>query len=269
VFTLTLVPKPWRNAQPAHKTSPLVTITPLPTPEITEFIASQSVYAEPPPSLTEAPQKTPEKEKAENNTAIPSADSLVFLPSAPQTDPHVARVSWQITHPQYLRGLILVGKTADGNPVTPRFEFDFRQGIPQELTDFCSLETTLICQNVPTGIRQVGDYLFELQAIPASGDVSDPIVQISDPVTIQPRPPQLLKFTINGEPAQPNYLIPIDPGQTPIEMIITWGSGKQYRHCGHADASPRHGPPEGINSAALEPCTGRNDPDPECGQSIG
>ena len=104
----------------------------------------------------------------------------------------------------------------------PVFSFDFQAGIPKELTDFCILETQLICRDVPTGLRQAGTYTFDLVAIPRGEQPEEPILFTSEPTHIQARPPRLIDFTLNGEPAQPNYLVPIDEGQPLINLQLAW-----------------------------------------------
>ncbi|EKU98698.1 hypothetical protein Lepto7375DRAFT_8010 [Leptolyngbya sp. PCC 7375] len=226
-FTLSLIPKPGRNATPATATALPVTITPAPLPAILELVPALAFYAEAPPqpktkskeTQVNAAKKTQTTdEKRSQMTDLP----IAFVPSLPEKDPHVARVNWKVDHPEQLETLHLVGRDAEGAIATPVFSFDFQTGIPKELTDFCLLDTQLICRNVPTSLRQAGIYTFDLIAIPKGELPENPISLTSEPTHIQPRSPRLLTFTLNGEPAQPNYLVPVDEGQPLVNLELAW-----------------------------------------------
>lgn len=194
-FTLSLIPKPGRNATPAKSTTLPVSIAPAPLPAIVNLVPTSAIYAEAPP-----------KPKEKSN----------------EKDPHVARVNWVVEAPKQLASLHLMGRDAEGTIAIPTLSFDFQSGLPKELTDFCTLTTQLVCQNVPTGLRQAGIYTFDLIAVPKGEQPEEPILLTSEPTHIQPRPPRLLTFTLNGEPAQPNYLVPVDEGQPLINLELAW-----------------------------------------------
>lgn len=223
-FTLSLIPKPGRNAAPAKSTTLPISINPAPLPAIVELVPTSATYAEAPPKERpdEAVSKTGTNDSQQSEVADQANPTTVFIPSLPETDPHVARVNWVVDYPQQLASLHLTGRDAAGTVVTPTLSFDFQSGIPKELTDFCTLETQLVCQHVPTGVRQAGLYTFDLIAVPKGDPPKEPILLTSEPTQIQPRPPRLLAFTLNGEPAQPNYLVPVDEGQPLINLELAW-----------------------------------------------
>ncbi|MEM6253150.1 MAG: hypothetical protein AAF821_09530 [Cyanobacteria bacterium P01_D01_bin.156] len=219
-FSLSLIPKQGRNATPAQATALPIAISPAPVPTIVELVPTSATYAEAPPKKAEekpkeAKQQTAEEEK---KTEILGA----FVPTPLEKDPYVARVNWVVDQPDRLNSLHLVGRNVEGVVATPEFSFNFLDGVPKELRDFCTLETQLVCKNVPTGLRQAGLYTFELMAVPKLGKPAEPILFTSEPTQIQPRPPQLLTFTLNGQPAKPSYLIPVDQGQSPVSLMLAW-----------------------------------------------
>ncbi|MEO0539933.1 MAG: hypothetical protein AAFZ80_03600 [Cyanobacteria bacterium P01_A01_bin.105] len=208
VFTLTAIPKPGRNTVTLREVALPVAIAPVPLPSILAFTPTAPTYAEAPPKPTA--------------DTSPQAQSSLFIPSVPAADPYVARVNWSVEHPEQMAALQLVGLDAEGTPVTPSYLFDFTAGLPEKLRDFCVLAEQLTCRNIPTGVTQSGTYHFELTAVPIGEPPETPIVTLSDPVNIQARPPRLLSFTLNGVPAEPNYLVPIRPGDPPINLELAW-----------------------------------------------
>lgn len=231
-FTLLLIPKPGRNATPVTATTLPVSIIPTPWPTIVDLVPAAASYTEAPPKPNEksngATPKTSNKAETTattktRTTEATNSDSLTaFVPSLPKNDPHVARVSWVVDHPKQLDSLHLVGRDETGTVATPMVSFDFQTGLPPELANFCTLDTQLVCQQVPTGLRQAGTFTVDLIAIPQGEHPEEPILSTSEPVQIHPRPPRLLTFTLNGEPAQPNYLVPVDQGQSLLNLELAW-----------------------------------------------
>ena len=203
-----------------------MSITPAPLPAIVELVPAAALYAEAPPKPKEKAKETKAKKskKAKDPKQVEAKEETPPQTTfaLPDKDPHVARVNWVVENPERLQSLHLIGRDAEGAVATPTFSFDFQAGIPKELTNFCTLENLLVCQNVPTGLRQAGIYTFDLIAIPKGEQPEDPILMTSEPTHIQPRPPRLLTFTLNGEPAQPNYLVPVDEGQPLINLELAW-----------------------------------------------
>ncbi|MEO1590744.1 MAG: hypothetical protein AAFU71_05565 [Cyanobacteria bacterium J06632_22] len=235
IFTLTAIPKRGRNAVTLRETTLPVAIAPVPLPTIMAFAPTATDYAEAPPPPKDTDETTAQKtaQKTAQETAqetVQKTDKALevdqplnaFIPSTPEKNPHVARVDWIIDHPEQLAGVQLVAVDAEGTALTPSYLFDFTDGLPDVLTDFCVLAEQLVCRNIPTGQSQAGTYAFELTALPLGTPPETPIVAISDPVTIQARLPRLLSFTLNGEPAEPHYLVPIRPGDPPLSLELAW-----------------------------------------------
>lgn len=203
-FTLTAFPTPRRgNLLPHQLTSALITVDPFPKPEILAFGPSQPVYPEAPPP----------------NSAQPAA---ARNGANPDTDPYGIRLNWAIAHPERVAVLELIGRDPEGTVVLPRVQVDLRQGIPKPLQPFCRLEGVLICENLQTGVRQAGRYTFELTVIPVDGPADPPITLATAPILIEARPPQILSFSVNGQPLQPKYTVTLAPNQPPPQMVVSW-----------------------------------------------
>ncbi|MBE9048058.1 hypothetical protein IQ255_27300, partial [Pleurocapsales cyanobacterium LEGE 10410] len=84
-------------------------------------------------------------------------------------------LSWEISHPRQIANISLVGRSPDGKVISEAIDFDFSQGLPEELTEFCILQRVLNCRNIRTDARQPGDYLFEL--IVASDEAKHPDIR--------------------------------------------------------------------------------------------
>ncbi|MEO0456530.1 MAG: hypothetical protein AAF152_08095 [Cyanobacteria bacterium P01_A01_bin.114] len=240
-FTLTLIPKPGRNATSVQATALPVSINPAPLPRILELSPSAARYQAPPPK------------PSEEATMPSSEETSTFVPSLPQQDPHVARVDWVIEHPEQLQGVQLVRQNAEGAAVASPILFDFQAGLPEALTPFCTVEAQLVCRGVPTGLRQSGTYTFGLVAIPQGEQPETPIVATSDPTYIQPRPPRLISFTLNGEPVQPNYLVPIDEGQPLVNLELAWEAENNPGTEVMIMPAPGHVPTKGTLPVPLSP----------------
>lgn len=80
----------------------------------------------------------------------------------------VIRLNWQISHPQQLAQLQLKGVSSSqpDQILSQPISYDFSQGIPDSLQEFCSVGQTLLCNNVPTDAFRAGDYQFQLTLIP-------------------------------------------------------------------------------------------------------
>lgn len=212
VFTLTIVPKPGRGRAPSQGTTPLVSILPVPLPEIVGFAPNQPNY------LEAAPQPASANGQG-NGQQAPAGDQGGGSNGEPEG---MVRLSWAIANHNNINVVELVGRNAEGAIVMPLIQFDWRNGVPDGLKPFCQIQQVLICEDIPTGVNQAGDYTFELTVLPRSGPTETPIRQTTEVVKIVPRPPRIIRFLINGTEAQPKYLLPIAQGQLPPQVAIAW-----------------------------------------------
>jgi len=134
------------------------------------------------------------------------------------------RLNWKIIHPGQIQQLQLIGRAPDGSVNSELKRYDFSQGIPKPLQKFCQVKGGLICQNVPTGARKAGDYIFEL-AIVAKGGEGEPVAaQKTDTIKVEPQRTsiQILSFQVNGKPALPKYIFAIDPNTPSPTLVLSW-----------------------------------------------
>ncbi|MFN6486066.1 MULTISPECIES: hypothetical protein [unclassified Nostoc] len=213
VFEMTALPKPGRGAvTDIGKTSP-VTIVPIPQPSIVVFNSTQPIYQE------VRGQETGEKRQ---KVEVGSHKSKGKTEESSKLVDDEIRLNWSVTHPEQLQSLQIIGRTPDNLIVSPVKTYDFSQGIPHELRRLCTLAEQLVCQKVKTGIKKPGSYVFALKAIP-KGDENDKIEpKQTEVIKILPRPPRILKFTINGKPVNNKYLIPISKDKKVLPLIFAW-----------------------------------------------
>ncbi|MBE9156817.1 hypothetical protein IQ265_08235 [Nodosilinea sp. LEGE 06152] len=205
-FELTLLPDIALNLPPVVAESSLVTVADLPQPTVVELAPDQVIYSE-------------------AGTQV-SASTAGMAPAVTEAG---ISVSWIVTNPETLQDLLLVVKRPDGATLGGR-RFSLRDpenpsqvALPDALQPFCQLQDRLICQGVPTGMLEVGQYQFELTPVPVNlGDRELPAAKQSEVVTIEPRPVRIASFTINGRDAQPKYLVPVELGQQIPGFQVAW-----------------------------------------------
>ncbi len=99
------------------------------------------------------------------------------------------RLSWDVENSDEIVQL-MVTSTKDQTANKPQ-SYDFRQGLPPELSRFCQLrDRRLSCTNIDTGARLPGKYTFQIQIKPKSNAQS---IQQKLDIEIQPKPlPQVV-----------------------------------------------------------------------------
>jgi hypothetical protein len=104
------------------------------------------------------------------------------------------RLNWQVNQPQHLRSLQVVGLSPDGKVISEPVIYDFSEGIPSALAEFCIQKRALVCRNVPTDAKQPGDYIFELTIFPKDPQ-KEAIILKTNTISIQPAPlPEITDF---------------------------------------------------------------------------
>lgn len=252
-FEITLLPKIDLNLPPVQATSSLVTITDRPMPLALELLPRQMIYSE--------------------AGTVVSANQPTLPP--PVTGQGV-ELSWVITHPEMVQGLLVVVRKPGGIPLGG-LRFSLRDpenptqvALPEELQPFCQLGDQLVCQGVPTGVTEVGQYQFELTPIPVGlQDTETPVTKTSEVVEILPRPMGITAFRVDGQEAQPKYLIPVEPGR-PIGFQLDWlvegGATTQVELLPSPGTVGRAGsvrlplPPSGTTTITLRVSDGQNPP---------
>lgn len=253
-FEITLLPRVALNLPPVQATSSLVTLTDRPMPMPLELVPQQVIYSE--------------------AGTVVSANSPTLAP--PVTGKGV-ELSWIVTHPEMVQDLLVVVRKPGGTTLGGR-RFSLRDPenptqitLPEELKPFCQLGNQLVCQGVPTGMTQVGQYQFELTPIPLGlQETEQPVTKVSDVVEIQPRPVGIVAFRINGQEAQPKYLVPVEPGRPIPGFQLDWqvegGSTAQVELLPSPGTVGRSGslrlplPPTGTTTITLRVSDGQNPP---------
>jgi hypothetical protein len=216
VFTLNLLPRDQRVIA-ATATSVPVAIAPIPLPEILEFTSTQPIYQQAPPK-GQPPKPEPKTAKPKTLLPItkPPTDAQGSHPA------HEVRLNWTIAHPKQIKAIQIVGLDAEGAETSPLKTYELTKGLPKELKNQCVLKETLVCKNIGTGDRQVGDHVFSITVIPKGEPPKEPIALNTPVIKIEPRPPQIFTFRVNGQEALPKYIIPVDQGQAIPGLIFSW-----------------------------------------------
>ncbi len=257
----------WRTRlEVARQETNLVRITGIPIPTVRQFAATQSTYNALAAPATTPP--TPEESEAANDGATPEEEEqpLVFNapvfslqpPAEEDGDPRVVinpdvlnpdrppepatfegiLLDWAIAAPRHIQELRLVGRDAEGLPVTDVITYNFREGIPLELSEYCGFTTPnrtrtttapeatpptpeLVCSAVPTNLRTPGTYTFELTVIPTQPPTDPPEPTVTDPIKIIAAPIEIVSFTINDQEALPKYVLVLESGM-PTLLTIAW-----------------------------------------------
>jgi len=218
IFTMNLLPRDRRVIAATAQTVP-VAIAPIPLPEILEFVSTQPVYQQAPPKKQPIPAATTSK-------ASPKPTNLLPIKNPPAdaqgNQPHEVRLNWAIAHPKQIKAIQIIGHDAEGAMTSPLKTYSFAKGVPNELKKYCVVKEQLVCKNVGTGDRKVGDRTFDLMVIPKGLPPEKPITLKTAVIKVEPRLPQIFTFRVNGQEAMPKYIIPVSPGQPTPSLIFSW-----------------------------------------------
>jgi len=261
----------WRTTlQVARQETNVVRITGIPIPTVRQFAATQSTYnalANPAPEGEGRREQGGERRgeqprEAQENAPPPLAfNAPVFSlqpPAEEDGDPRVVinpevlnpdrppepepfegiLLDWAIASPRHIQELRLVGRDTEGLPVTDVVVYNFREGIPLELRDYCGFTSPnrprthqepdgppptpeLVCNAIPTNLRTPGTYTFELTVIPTQPLTDPPKPTVTDPIKIIAAPIEIVSLTINDQDALPKYVLVLEGGM-PSLLTIAW-----------------------------------------------
>ncbi|MBD2120536.1 hypothetical protein [Trichocoleus sp. FACHB-262] len=101
----------------------------------------------------------------------------------------VARLRWQINHPEHIQTLKITGYSPEGGILSGPLVYDFTKGqLPTALQSFCTRQETLLtCNQIRTDAYQPGKYVFELRLL-TKRRRAKPIVLKTDLVEISAKP---------------------------------------------------------------------------------
>lgn len=191
VFQMEISAKRGEQVADSQKTN-TIRVELLPLPKIVELNSTQPVYQE-----------------AVSNLAPNSKIAL----------------NWKISNPERLQALKLIGRTANSTVISPLKVYNFRSGIPNELSQFCSLQpSVLICRQVPTNAGQAGDYVFELFAVPQLEGSEVIISKKTENILIKPYlwPLKIESLSVNGQEALPKYILSLSPQRLVRTLQLSW-----------------------------------------------
>jgi hypothetical protein len=88
----------------------------------------------------------------------------------------------------------------------------------------------LICQNLPTGAKQAGDYTFKLTVILKQAEGEAEITKNTPTVKIKPVPPKpatpvnIIYFRVNGRDVseKQKYIYEVNKDRKPVDIIVSW-----------------------------------------------
>jgi len=226
VFELKVFSKTHKDVAAESLKTNTLKIQPVGSPKILEFDSAQPIYEE------GRTNSTLIKNTATGKTLLLKSDSILL--------------NWKLNNPNQIQALNIIGRTQEGSVSSPLKRFDFSNGIPEQLQGYCKVEDTLTCTNVPTEVRQAGDYSFEMAVIPKQGQGEPSDAKKTNSIKIKSQPPQIVEFKLNGKEALPKYLIPINKKKTIVVLPLSWkvAGGKDLQ----VELRPAPGtvPPTGI-----------------------
>lgn len=169
-----------------------ITVNPLPIPNITEILSTKPFY-----------------EVAKNEEIL---------------------LNFKISDANQIRELRLASLAPDGSLNSKLKIYNINNILPLQLRKFCALTTHLICQNLPTGAKEAGDYTFKLSVIPKQGEGATEITKNTPLVKIKPIPPKpatpvkIIYFRVNGRDVteKAKYIYEINKDRKPVDIIASW-----------------------------------------------
>lgn len=154
----------------------------------------------------------------------------------------MARVRWQIEHPEQVQTLKLTGYSPEGEILSGPLVYEFKDGkLPLALQPFCNWQKTLLsCNQIRTDAFQPGKYIFELTLQPR-GRRTNPISLKSSQIEIAAKPlpmvtalvPQSLLYreAAPGNPTPAERALPIaDRNGVRLDWIVTMPSDLKALH---------------------------------------
>lgn len=178
-------------------------------PSDTQETDSITVKSLPVPNITEILSTKPFYEAAKNEEIL---------------------LNFKISDASQIRELRLASLAADGSLNSKLKTYNINNSLPLELRRFCALTTYLICQNLPTGAKEAGDYTFKLSVIPKQAEGATEITKNTPLVKMKPIPPKpatpvnIIYFRVNGRDVseKAKYTYEINKNRRPVDIVASW-----------------------------------------------
>jgi len=193
-----------RKLAPLIATTNTVRVEGTPIPKVVQFTSAIAS-----PNNLSADQQTAVQAQIGDNVGVNPERTIVLH-------------SWRISHPEQIHALELVSRDRDGAVNRDVQRYSWENGVPRALRPFCSLTQELVCVNVPTVIYRAGEYGFELSTLAKETPTTPADSKKADTLKIEPPPPRILAFQLNGQEALPKYLVPIRAGNPIRAIALSW-----------------------------------------------
>lgn len=204
----------------ATRTTDSVSIKPLDKPQIIAFTPAQLVYQE--AAAAETAQT--------GGTGTNSSTALGQSSSASNNLNGVVQVNWNIANVNRVEEIKVMSASPDGTAQTEMKRYRLvNNTIPPDLRNFCtpipdSPNNNLVCRNVPTNVRQPGDYIFKLVVTYREEQNTAEVTANTEAVKIIPRPLNIVSFKVNDQEVKQNpkqvYLLTQPTGV--MNISLSW-----------------------------------------------
>ncbi len=105
------------------------------------------------------------------------------------------RLRWRITNPDLLREIRVEGLSEDEKTLSQPVVYNFTNGIPSELKEYCVIDRELLCQNVPTDARKPSQYIFQMNVVSKNPKTGTLATVKTTKIVMEPIPQaQVLEF---------------------------------------------------------------------------
>lgn len=134
-------------------------------------------------------------------------------------------LNWTISNVSEVKELKLVGLALDGSIVIPLKTLPINNNkLPSLLNNLCILDVNLTCQNVPTGAKKAGDYVFKITVIPKQKVDESEITKNTATIKIKPIKPKIIYLKVNGRDVsrQRKISFPVSKERGETNIILSW-----------------------------------------------
>lgn len=156
------------------------------------------------------------------------------------------RLRWRITNPELVKEIKVEGLSEDQTTLSQPVVYNFSNGIPAELKEYCFIDRELLCQNVPTDARKPSRYIFQMNLTANNPKTRNLPIAKTTKIIVEPVPQaQILEFASN----KPLYteskpVLPII-----VSATLAKADQKPSNNQPKAESTPEPNPAETNNSA--------------------
>jgi len=116
-------------------------------------------------------------------------------PNYREVNNEAIRLRWRITNPELVKEIKLEGLSEDQTTLSQPVTYNFSNGIPSELKEYCFIDRELLCQNVPTDARKPSQYIFQMNLASKNPKTRSLPLAKTSKIIVEPVPQaQILEF---------------------------------------------------------------------------